>query len=823
MRNRNRFFLALGVAFALCVPYAASLVNGAFFNANAPYAQDDDPFADDADDAFVETVDSEDPFGESSASDPFAPSTIPGGNAPKPEVVAPAKTDPEPAQAEGEGTDERSKYLRPEDVPDEIKTEEDFVATATAAEKAVLGRNPQNSAELFSAAAQIARVGRPLFAKVLVEKAANAPDADPASAAAILDSLGPGRATYFISLPEIGPVGAEVYNKIMETARQSWEGEAALRDAIARAGSGSTSDRAAAIVDLRRGGPAAVSLLVLDLIGSDEAKSADARALLPFFEGDCVEALIATLQGAADSAIPPVVSLLGDQKDLRVAPELLAALYDGDLDDAARQATIDALAKQYSALPTQAEFALSSYKKALAYYNRTELFPRVVAGETELWSWDADKKSPVRNTISVEQAYLEETARWARLAYRVGTAANALPVGGCELAIVSTSELELAKVGYAKAADGLVNLQGAFPEVGADELQSAICYALDAQRCQGALMPTIWLRDIGDASLVRSNDVSSAIVRAATCADRRVRFEAISAIANWNPEDAYIGASKVGRMLEWFMTSTGSRVAVVACPKLEDCSKLGLLLQQQGYKFISVTTGRDALLAAQNCADVELIVASANVSMPDARVIAQTLRADVRTSDVPLLVCTNADGEDTAANLLVGREPNAYVYPTPSDLMSSSMALQRLFDYVKPDQVAASDRLEQSKAAARTFLALSKSRPDLYEFDRMNDLIRKFLATPAFFDQGLDYAATVKTNYAQTTLVGMIGDTNLTLDQRRKALGAFERQLAANGSLLRGPDVAAMYNRYNASEKEDAETQKVLSDMLDVYEKATEK
>ncbi len=142
---------------------------------------------------------------------------------------------------------------------------------------------------------------------------------------------------------------------------------------------------------------------------------------------------------------------------------------------------------------------------------------------------------------------------------------------------------------------------------------------------------------------------------------------------------------------------------------------------------------------------------------------------------------------------------------------------------MKPDQVAASDRLEQSTAAARTFLALSKSRPGLYEFDRMNDLIRKFLATPAFFDQGLDYAATVKTNYAQTTLVGMIGDTNLTLDQRRKALGAFERQLAANGSLLRGPDVAAMYNRYNASEKEDAETQKVLSDMLDVYEKATEK
>ena len=32
-----------------------------------------------------------------------------------------------------------------------------------------------------------------------------------------------------------------------------------------------------------------------------------------------------------------------------------------------------------------------------------------------------------------------------------------------------------------------------------------------------------------------------------------------------------------------------------------------------------------------------------------------------------------------------------------------------------------------------------------------------------------------------------------------------------------------MYDRYNASEKEDAETQKVLSDMLDVYEAHTGK
>ncbi|MDD3588814.1 MAG: hypothetical protein PHO46_00885 [Thermoguttaceae bacterium] len=821
MRNRNRFFLALGVICAFCALDAASLVDEAFTNVGAVFAQDDDPFGDFMDEADDENAD-DDPFAAPNASDPFAPSAIPTPDVPPPSAVAQVKTVADPAQAEGEEIDERSKYNRPEDVPDEIKTEEDFIATANAAEKAVMGRNPQNSAELFSAAAQIARVGRPLYAKLLVEKALTAPDADPETAAASLDALGSGRATYFIALPEIGPAGAEVYNKVLETARKAWEGETALREAIARTSSGSTSDRATAILDLRRGGPAAVSLLVQDLIGTDEARSKEARALLPFFEGDFVEALIATVREADAASIAPAVSLLGEQEDLRVGPELLALLYDGDPDEATRQATVDALARQYSAVPTQAEFALTAYRSALGYYNKTTLFPRVVGDETDLWSWDAAKGAPVRNAVLVENAYLEETARVAQLANRVGAATDATPVSCPELAIVAAAELELSKVGYAKAADGLTELQAAFPEATTADLQSAICYALDSQHYKGAFLPTIWLRDIGDATLVRSNDAPSAIVRAATCADRRVRYEAISAIMKWNPDEPYIGATKVGRMLEWFMTSTGKRIAVVACPKLEDCSKIGMVLQQQGYQIIPVTTGRDALLAAQGCADVELVLASANVSLPDARVIAQTLRADARTFDVPLLVGTTADGEDTTANLLVGREPNAYVYPTPSDLMSSSMALQHLFDHTKPDQVDAAIRLEQAKAAASAFLALSATRPDMYEFDRMNDLIRKFMANPTFFDVGLEYAATVKTNYAQTTLVDMIGDTNYPHAERRKALAAFERQLAANGSLLRGPEVANMYNRYNASEQEDSETQNILSEMLDAYEKAAD-
>lgn len=839
MRNRNRYILALGMLGAVGCLSSASVVDEALVNvggvpSTVVYAQEDDPFADDeadSSDPFADDeADSSDPFaGEGSEEDspfdsdsnsgPFAPSAI-STSSPTPPVAAGPKAKDKDS-AEGEKSDDpRAKYLRPEDVPDELKTEDDFLKSLNAAENAIMGEKPENAAELFSAAARIARVGRPLFAKILVEKALTAPDAEPEEAAAILDSLGSGRATYLIALPEIGPAGAQLYEKVSAVARKAWEGETALREAIDRAKSGSTADRAAAIVDLRKGGAAALALLIQDLSGG-ESDVATAKELIPFFESDAVEALLQTVRNADLATLVPAISVLGDMQDLRVGPELLALLYDGSDDSEVREALMTALAKQYKELPTEADFVRSTYEKALGFFKRTEVLPKTVDGETVYWSWDENADVPVKENVPVEVAFLEEAARLAQLAYRVGVKVNALPTGARDLAIVATSELEFNKNG--DAASGLAELQDIFTDVDVDALQSAIRSAIDYDRCQAALLPTIWLRDVGNENCVYSYGEPAPIVKASLCADRRVRYEAISAIVKWAPKRSYIGSVKVGRMLEWFTTSTGSKYAVVASPKLDECGRIGNLLQQQGYKIRPVTTGRDALLVAQSCADVELVFITAKVSSPDARVIAQTLRADVRTSDVPLLVGTSEDGEDTAMNLLVGKEPNAFVYPTPYDLESCSMATQRLFDYAKPSQVPADVRFAQAQNAAKAYLALSKSNTSIYEFDRANELIRRFLSAPEFFDLGLEYAASIATNYAQNALIDVVADNRFTIEQRQKAVEAFQRQLAANGSMLRGPEIKKMYERYNASEKESTETQKVLSDLLDVYENATEK
>ena len=141
------------------------------------------------------------------------------------------------------------------------------------------------------------------------------------------------------------------------------------------------------------------------------------------------------------------------------------------------------------------------------------------------------------------------------------------------------------------------------------DLVRGVRYALATKHYNGALIPLAILAQSGDASLLATTDGSmSPIVQAATCSSRRARYQALTAIVKWNPERSYIGSSRVVDALQWFSTSTGQKVVVVATPKLADATRLGQVFLTLGYRTIPATSGRDVLLAAQNNADVEFVL-----------------------------------------------------------------------------------------------------------------------------------------------------------------------------------------------------------------------
>ncbi len=855
MRNWRQLFVTYPATCALgvvCAWNVASLNDGANLGALSPSAAaQDDPFGDDSDpfgeDAGEEVGDDSDPFGtdpdeevvlnddEEDATDPAdpfgaAPSTGPFAPT-EDELNAPAQPEP-PASAASTALDlaagKKTKYLRPEDVPDAEKTEQDFLATLTPAEAAILGQNPQNAAEWLVAAIRVARVGRVEFAKMLTQKSLDAPEGSPAECAAAIDSLGAGRASYFVANPAIGEIGTQAVERVSEIARRHWEDEATLRDALARMNRGNPDERAAATLDVRKGGNAAIVLLTKDLVaGSDEQRRV-AKSFLTFFKGEAVDALLAALRDADEATLAPVVDALGEIADKRIAVELAVRYWRGIADADVAAAFETALTAHWGSVPTRADVARFADEQADGYWKRTLLFPIVLDGETTVWRWDEATAAPVRETKPIDVAYRDAVAFWAQAACETATDAEngaAPSTLATSKAVVATAERVLYEVGLDAGRDGIATFEAELPNLTVEQLVAALDYALSTNRFRGALIPVLLLQTRGDETLCYSNNSEpTAIVRAATCADRRVRFEAATAIVGWNPTRSYLGSSRVAATLAWFATASGERLAVVASPKLDETGRLGQLLARQGFKAISATTGRDLLLRAQANADVELIWTTAAVRTPDLRVVAQTLRSDVRTSDAPMLVGYATEAEGTAAGALVGAEPNAATAPLPFDLESGVWATQRLLDATQPEQVPVELRLAQSKAALRALLTIETARQGvLDDVVDWNETISRTLSTPALFDVGLEVAATLKTAFAQNKLAELIGDTRFDVATRRQALVALKRQWAANGSLLRGPEIVKMYDRYNASENEDVETQKVLSEALDAFEVATAK
>ena len=842
MQNRVRYILASFLSCAaLCAlnstfAFNDGLFSDAGFGIRVAYSQDEDPFGGDTEenpfasyeeDPFDTTAsaaadeDSQNPFADApDPSAPFAPSSL--SPLVTPTIPGPAAADDELSEEEQARAEERAKYSRAEDVPDELKTEADFYETANAAELSVLRVTPTNDAEWFCAAVRVARVGRPSFARLLVAKAADAPVATPEESAKGLDSLGSGRAIYFVGNPEIGPIGAEVYEKILASARQYWESDAALRDAFSRAASGSVSERAQGITDARKGGLSALKLLIGDLVSGSVESQLAAAELLPFFEEDAISALIACVRSASEEQLPPAAKALGDFADLRVGPELAARYYLVDPESESKDALQAALDQQYPTIPSAEEFAKLAYDKALGYYRGLTTLPGVVDGQAGVWEWDAQSGTLTRAEVPVSAILREEAAHWALVAYHVGQSVDAAPTGVLDLAIAAVAEQNAHRVGLDVAHLGIDGFNLELPNLSVEELVSGLKYALDTEHYSGALIPTIILRDLGDETLCYGSSGPSPIVQAATCPDRRERYHALAAIVHWNPSKPYPGSSRIPPGLEWFASASGERVVVVAAPRLATASQIGQSFAPLGYRIIPATTGREALLAAQQDADVEFVFATSEISSPNISILAQALRSDVRTSDVPLLVGTETSSAATAANVLAGREQNVVILPVPRESDGASWAIQKLTDSADIMPVDPQARMRWAQATSRALLQLLTTRPSIYEFDGVNEFIRKLLSTPALFDQGLEFAAAIKTPYAQKALVELAGDTRFGIDVRSRAVAAFERQLAENGSLLRGPDVVAMYDRYNASENEDVQTQQVLSRLLDVYEAATQ-
>ncbi|MBO7726068.1 MAG: hypothetical protein J6S40_06330 [Thermoguttaceae bacterium] len=665
--------------------------------------------------------------------------------------------------------------------------EEDFFKSMTPAEKVILTTPPVSAPDYFEAAVRISRVGRPEFAKILAEKGLQA-EGTPAEYAALIDSVGEDKLIAFGHNMIVGEAASKSVDIIFEEAKKEWRDPAHIRDAFDRAGARSPEIRAAALADLKRGYPDSFDYLLERLDSTDGDQSARAASILAEGGVFAAEGLLARARICDEEELRRLAPILEKSVGLPEVTPLVLRYYDEEASADLRDLLGKVIAAQTGGIPTAAEESEWAYRRGMAYFEGKIVLPNTVGGEYPIWNVQEDGTLR-REMVPTETALRTLAAQSLGDAYRLNPSDRSIRAA----AQVAAAEMILYRDGL-DSPPNIDEYQSLFPDLTTEDSAAALHLALESGHEKGGIIPVTLLEDSGDSSLCVGENGPSDLVRAAVSRDRRLRFAALRTIVSLAPDVSYTGSSSVTASLIWFTTSAGKRRAIVAAPDMETIGEVGNFISDGEILTTPAGTGRDILTKAQNDADVEFVVTLSDVKTPDPRAVAQALAADFRTHDVPILIVFEDDTRRNQARRYGEGEPNAEVSVIPFDTESGKRLIGELYAKTDPRQVPADVRFRQAKEAIEMLTRLNGTGKNAYYIEDVENLALRFLATPATYREGIDFAMTVPAKSIQVALSQLTFDGRFDADTRHRYLDALSRHIGKYGLLLRGPDILSIFS-----------------------------
>ena len=807
---------------------------GAFFipsvhaqeNQAAPVA-DDNPFAEDESPAEEkDPADEKDDAGSHAKSDAKTDALPPEKKTDTPFAVPAAnlqKDENSPAlffkNAKGEeipiiDNEGRVVFQRAEDkLPSEM-TESDFYKTITPAEEAILANRPTSGPDLFAAAVMISRVGRPEFAKILAEQSIAA-EGTPEAFAGVIEQVGADRVEAFGYDKRVGEPAVKAVERAWTEARKYWKEPAVIQAAFDQTMKGSLDDQAAAVQTIRNAGDSAIALLLEKLCADDNQQKEQARTVLSGLGKYATDAMLSTMETADEKTLAAVAGVLGETKEIGDLAPLLIRYYDETSAPETRSAIEKAILSQAGKIPTKQEAAETLYQKGLGFYESRTPLTDSIDGSVSCWIFNPETSLPELSALPDDDARRFFAANALVDASRLDPENEKFLIG----AIVAEAERTL----YAGGLDRPVDVEAfkkLFPKAAVPQFEKALDFAIQTGHPKGGILPAKILGESGDAALVLGKGTPTILVRAAGSGDRRLRFAALEAVCAINPSEPFPGSSSVTSSLLHFSASKGKRYAVVAIPKMAEAAMIGNFLTDGSVNILPALNGGDIIRQAKDNPDVEFIVAVSYIDRPDLRTVAQTLAADFRTGDIPILIGIEDESRTEQAEHYGLGEKNALVSVLPFDAESGRWVKQELYRTVAPEQVPPEVRLAQARAAVTMLDKLLANGKNGCTIEDLEPLSARLLRSPVLADEGRAFVLNVKSAAVQNILGDMIGNTQFSQEVRQKNLDTFAAHVKKFGLLLRGPDIKRLYTRYNMSETEDQATQKLLSDMLDIMEKS---
>ncbi|MCH2113416.1 MAG: hypothetical protein MK171_00670 [Pirellulales bacterium] len=306
------------------------------------------------------------------------------------------------------------------------------------------------------------------------------------------------------------------------------------------------------------------------------------------------------------------------------------------------------------------------------------------------------------------------------------------------------------------------------------------------------------------------------LARALVHADRRVRFSALTATMQIAPQQTFVGASSIPKALWYFVSAAGQRQAVVAASVSARAHDWAAQLRGQGYDALPATTGHEAVHAAISSSRLEALFIDSDIGRPLLREVVFQLRSNPNTAHIPIAILCSSQNLRHAQGI-AERDARLIALPRPTTADAMRSILERLAELETGDDSPA-QRLAEARQALAWVAELLETGHPYDELVRDSQRLGQTAYVPELAKASTRVLAVIGTADSQQLLVELASASPLPLEIRRQAADALSTSVQRVGKLLTPQEVHLQYQRYNASETASAETQAVLSQVLDILE-----
>lgn len=705
----------------------------------------------------------------------------------------------------------------PLDEPPELKLPPPPQGENPAVE-AVLDSNPTTLAEQVRAAKILADLGRPELGKDLLRQALGARPSRQ-QLAALVERFGSSTLMGLAARRDLQPEAKQLAKAALTAAQQTAEDPQRLADLIKRLEDPSSRQRAAAMSGLMDAHSAAVGAMIDVLIDPGRtAEHARVRAALVQMGLEAVGPMVALLEADDPQTVIQAIRVLASLDSKPSSIYLLRPYHSEATDPRVRAVAGAALRRLAGRVPGRRQSVRLLRDRAKAGLDRRQPGPDAIDARVDLYRWDAAGKRCIGKSLPAEDAALIDAARLAR-------DAHALDEDDREIRL-----LHLATMLQAAAYEH--GLQRPLPEGEGTAMAEAsrfsvaviedlLGYAMAADHTAAAAAAARILGRSGTADvLLRQGEQPSKLVRATRSGDRRLRLAAADAVVRLQPAGPFPGCSYVAESLAFFAASSGPRRVLVAGPSTEGSLRLAGRLAQLGFDVDTALTGREAMRLAVGSPDYELAMIDAAIQGPTADLLLQQLRRDCRTADLRVGLIARS-GYLTRAEQIAGRDPMALAFSRPHTDEAIGWQVEQLATLSPRTFVGHAERSRQAAEALGRLAELSGSERRLYDVRRLEGSVLKALYAPELSSRAAAVLANVNSVQSQQALVELASRWTQPLAARAAAAKAFRQSTQRHGILLRTAEIARQYDRYNASEDLDQDTQRILGLILDCIEAPT--